>query len=96
MTPLDQARATLDGFAPDCFQDFHLPAFSRENVEYILQAHELRIRKQVLLEAALTAWSIGMSEHNRAIGMPCDAREVGSAVAKELRRKADDLEGGKG
>ena len=37
---------------------------------------------------AITAWSAGMDTHNAARGIPCDAREVGSKVAKAIRARS--------
>lgn len=59
MTTLEQARATLDGVEVDAWIESwprdgltpKLAHYSYETVESLLQAHELRIRKQVLLEA---------------------------------------------
>lgn len=34
---------------------------------------------------AVSAWCSGMDTHNEAKGMPCDAREVGSAAARVIR-----------
>jgi hypothetical protein len=93
----------LDGVEPDCWRwmsgdkwvygdarpviGAHTASqmYSRETVERLLEAH----RKQIAEEFAVAAWTVGMNEHNKALGMPCDAREVGSAVARELRRMAE-------
>lgn len=34
-----------------------------------------------------TAWNAGMIAHTNAAGMPCDAREVGSACARAIRAR---------
>ena len=34
---------------------------------------------------AVAAWSAGMDYHSKMLGMPTDAREVGSAAAKAIR-----------
>lgn len=36
---------------------------------------------------AVTAWMTGINEHNKSIGMPCDAREIGSACARNIRMR---------
>lgn len=38
---------------------------------------------------AVAAWMAGMDEHNKARGMPCDAREVGSAGAQAIRMRSN-------
>ena len=35
--------------------------------------------------AAVAAWSSGMDQHKKAVGMPLDLREVGSACASAIR-----------
>lgn len=34
---------------------------------------------------AVAAWMAGMAYHNRVLGMPTDAREVGSSAASDIR-----------
>lgn len=36
---------------------------------------------------AVTAWFAGMDYHERALGLPCDAREVGSSCANAIRER---------
>ena len=36
---------------------------------------------------AVTAWSVGMDCHNKALGLPCDARNVGSLAAQAIRAR---------
>ena len=38
---------------------------------------------------AISAWMTGMDEHNKARGMPCDAREVGSSAAQAIRMRSN-------
>ena len=38
---------------------------------------------------AATAWAIGMDEHNKALGLPVDAREVGSLAARAIRERSN-------
>ena len=38
---------------------------------------------------AISAWMTGMDEHNKARGMPCDAREVGSSAARAIRKRSN-------
>ena len=35
--------------------------------------------------AAVAAWSSGMDQHKKAVGIPLDSREVGSACASAIR-----------
>ena len=37
---------------------------------------------------AVTAWSAGMDCHNKALGLPCDARNVGSLAASAIRARS--------
>lgn len=37
---------------------------------------------------AVAAWMAGMDEHTKARGMPCDAREIGSAGARAIRMRS--------
>lgn len=111
MTPLEQARATLDGVEPILWGHKALNTliisntplahlenvalYSRETVESLLQAHELRIRKQVLLEAAEVVSKIPVSVGYSADGAYESTSQTLCDAAEELRRMADDLEGGK-
>ena len=38
---------------------------------------------------AATAWAIGMDEHYKALGLPVDAREVGSLAARVIRERSN-------
>jgi hypothetical protein len=58
-------------------QSFHSPA---------IQKFASRIESLVREKYAVLAWQTGMYEHSKALGMPCDAREVGSAVAAAIRK----------
>ena len=42
-------------------------------------------RSKIIEEAAVAAWSAGMDAHNKALGLPTDAREVGSQAAQRIR-----------
>ena len=54
------------------------PAVSSRAQELILKEREA---------CAVAAWSEGMDAHNAAIGIPCDAREVGSRCAAAIRAR---------
>ena len=88
----------LDTVEPDEFADWlaanerrmHCGQFTdEERMRAAYDAGRASNRKQVAEEFAIAAWTVGMNEHNKALGMPCDAREVGSAVARELRHMAE-------
>lgn len=49
----------------------------RDVVRRIVATHQER--------CAVAAWSAGMDYHTKVLGIPCDAREVGSAAAKAIR-----------
>jgi len=42
-------------------------------------------RNSVIEECAVTAWITVMDYHTKMLGMPCDAREVGSSASREIR-----------
>lgn len=39
---------------------------------------------------AVAAWMAGMDAHSKSLGMPCDARGVGSAGANAIRTRSND------
>ncbi len=39
---------------------------------------------------AVAAWMAGIDAHNKALGMPCDAREVGSSCAIAIRARSKE------
>jgi len=47
-----------------------------------------RERDEAYERAAVTAWHIGMDEHKRTLGLPADAREIGSRCAAAIRALA--------
>ena len=49
------------------------------------QAAHLAGQRAMQERAAVAAWSSGMDQHQKAVGIPLDSREVGSACAKAIR-----------
>jgi len=49
------------------------------------QAAHLAGQRAMQERAAVAAWSSGMDQHPKAVGIPLDSREVGSACAKAIR-----------
>lgn len=45
----------------------------------------LRTIGRAVEACAIAAWVAGMDAHNKALGLPCDAREVGAAAASAIR-----------
>ena len=61
--------------------------FKDENADLREQLAEAR--RKALELAAVTAWSAGMDAHNKELGLPADAREVGSSCARAIRALID-------
>ena len=72
-------RAALDG------ANGALSAWLERSSEQETRAHIERLIQECREACAIAAWSAGMDEHNRLMGMPSDAREVGSQCAKSIR-----------
>jgi hypothetical protein len=53
--------------------------------EKTLRAYGELCAAAVMERAAVIAWMAGMDAHTKTLGMPCDAREVGSACAAAIR-----------
>ena len=49
------------------------------------QAAHLAGQRAMQERAAVAAWSSGMDQHQKAIGIPLHAREVGSVCARVIR-----------
>lgn len=49
------------------------------------QAAHLAGQRAMQERAAVAAWSSGMDQHKKAVGIPLDSREVGSACASAIR-----------
>ena len=49
------------------------------------QAAHIAGQRAMQERAAVAAWSSGMDQHQKAVGIPLDSREVGSACAKAIR-----------
>lgn len=49
-----------------------------------------KIEEQIRESCAVKAWMVGMDEHNRHRGLPCDARETGSRVATAIREGGEE------
>ena len=59
---------------------------SRKQADWVLwQAAHLAGQRAMQDRAAVAAWSSGMDQHQKAVGIPLDSREVGSACAKAIR-----------
>lgn len=59
--------------------------------EQQMQSYGLACAKAALEAAAVAAWSEGMDTHNKAKGLPCDAREVGGYCARAIRKLMESI-----
>lgn len=62
-----------------CPGDVQQPLYTADDLE--------QARREEREACAIAAWSAGMEYHNRVLGMPADAREVGSAGAAAIRAR---------
>ena len=66
--------------ARDCFLP-HDSERGRENVRNVVRCMMAVVQER----CAFAAWAAGMDYHNKTLGMPADARDVGSAAADAIR-----------
>ena len=74
-TPIPGGSQARDWFIP------HDTERGLENVRDVVR----RIVAANQERCAVAAWNAGMDCHTKALGMPCDAREVGSSAAEAIR-----------
>jgi len=67
----------------ECFQE--PPSYCVDLAWAAWQAAHLAGQRAMRERAAVAAWSSGMDQHKKAVGMPLDLREVGSACASAIR-----------
>lgn len=83
-TPIPGESQAKDWFLP------HDTERGLENVRDVVR-HLVSAEREA---CAVAAWMAGMDVHTKALGMPCDAREVGSAGARAIRMRYNaDLTG---
>ena len=78
-------REIVRAIALECgFVDKLLPDGSTGLRDYVFD-FATELEKQIRESCAVKAWSLGMDSYNKNRGLPCDAREVGSVIAREIR-----------
>jgi hypothetical protein len=85
MKEIKMKRDEIEKFALSCgFVFKELPNGTLGLREYVFD-FATKIEETIRESCAVKAWMAGMDEYNNHRGLPCDAREVGSVIARHIR-----------